>query len=189
MMSAAAAVLAWVLLAVNSWGASPAPAGERTEEVRQRAAESIFGVAYDADEPPLFQGNLGRARTALLLVSLGGEESRFQEHILSGRCKPSECDHGLATGMLQVHLGPHGLRFLGDKASQCNAKAIDCWTKDDLVNDWSLQPRTALHVYRTQGPMAFTKWQRASADAVKWYVQHPPPATDEMVMSGALIQE
>ncbi len=183
-MTAYETMTAWILGAVQAWGASPVPIDERprVDEIRQRVADDIAAVAYDADEPPVFQGEHGRARTALLLVSLGGEETRFKEHILEGHCKLGECDHGFATGMLQVHLGPYGLRLLGPRAAQCGAKSVDCWTKDDLVNDWSMQVVTGLHVYRTQGPRAFTMWQKASIDAASWYVKNPPPVADDDVM-------
>jgi hypothetical protein len=189
-MSSGAAILAWVLLAVNAWGAKPLPPEEqRVDEVRQRAAESIYQVAYDADEQPIFRGNYGRARTALWMVSTAGEESRFLERIINGHCRPGECDHGAATGMMQVHVGQFGMRLLGDKETLCGRKTVDCWTRDDLLNDWSLQVRTGLHAYRTQGPGAFTRWQRSSADAAAWYAKNPPPATDEQVANGVVLAE
>jgi len=191
-MSASAAILAWVLMAVNAWGAKPLPPEEqRVDEVRQRAAESIYQVAYDADEAPIFRGNYGRARTALWMVSNAGEESRFLERIITGRCRPGECDHGAATGMLQVHLGPFGMRLVGDREAWCGRRAVDCWTRDDLLNDWSLQVRAALHVYRTPGQSerAWTRWQKARDDAAAWYAKNPPPATDEQVASGVVLAE
>lgn len=190
-MSAAAAILAWVLKAVVAWGASPVPAEERAraEEVRQRVAESVYRVAYDDDEPPIYRGAFGRARTALWMVSIGGEESRFLERILTGHCRPRECDHGVATGAMQVHLGPHGMQLLELTERLCGRADRDCYTRDDLFDDWSLQFRAAIHVYRTsgQGPMAWTRWQRASADAAAWYARNPPPATDEQVASGIML--
>jgi hypothetical protein len=188
-MSAGAAILAWVLLAVNAWGARPIPPEERVgaDEVRQRAAEAIVDVAYDVDEEPIFRGDYGRARTALWMVSTGGEESRFLARILNGHCRPGECDRGLATGAMQVHLGPHGMRVLGDREAWCGSVADDCWTKADLVDDWSLQFRAGLHTYRTLGPRAFTRWQRASAEAAAWYARNPPPATDEQVAGGVML--
>lgn len=183
-MTATSIIAAWLLAAINAWGASPIPQSElaHADEVRQRAADSIVTVAYDADEPPVYQGPNGRGLTAVLLASLAGEESRFLERILTGHCIMPECDGGAATGGMQVHLGRYGMRFLGPKETLCSKSDRDCYTKDDLINDWSLQFRTGVHVYRTQGPFAFTPWRKATAQAHDWVAKHPVPLSDAEVM-------
>jgi hypothetical protein len=190
-MSAGAAILAWVLMAVNAWGAKPIPQDEvaRVDEVRQRAAESIYQVSYDVDEVPLFQGNHGRARTALLLTSIEALESRFLNRILTGHCIKPECDNGRAWSGFQIHLGPHGLRFLpGGKAAQCFVRSPECFGAQELTDDWSLQTRAGLAIYRTN-PRQFSTWLEANSQANAWYAKNPPPATDEQVASGVVLAE
>jgi hypothetical protein len=188
-MSAGAAILAWVLLAVNNWGAKPLPPEEqRVDEVRQRAAESIYQVAYDVDEAPVYRGAYGRARTALLLTSIEGLETRFAEHILYGHCRPDECDSGHAVSGLQIHLGRYGIRLVDDKAAQCVTPMAKCYQAYELVDDWDLAHRVGLHIYRTN-PRQYSTLLPALRQANEWMAKNPPPATDEQVANGVVLAE
>jgi hypothetical protein len=191
-MSPHAAVVAWLLMAINAWGASPAPAGESTDEVRQHAAESIVAVAYDAYEPPVYQGAHGRARTAVLLASISGLESRFAENVIAGHCYSWQCDshNGVAqaTGLMQVHAGRYGVRLVGDGAALCATFGADCYLAQELVANVSLQVRAGLHIYRTQGPRAYTTGLAAIRQANEWVATHAPPAADVDVMQEQLAE-
>lgn len=46
-----------------------------------------------------------RPETAVLLVTLGEQETHYAQHIHEGRCRPHECDHGLSVSPWQVRLG------------------------------------------------------------------------------------
>jgi hypothetical protein len=183
-MSAAAFITAWLLTAISAWGAAPIPPSQqpRVDEVRSRVADSIIAVAYDADEAPLYQGSHGRARTALLLASIEALESRFLERILSGHCIKPECDNGRAWSGFQIHLGPYGLRFVsGGKAAQCLVKAPECFGAQELTDDWVLQARAGLAIYRTN-PRQFSTWASAVSQSNTWYGAHAAPVTDDEVI-------
>lgn len=185
-------LVSWLLLAINAWGSSPVPASEREHvaTVRQRVAESAAAVAYDVDEAPYYEGPNGRAITAINLVSMASLETRFEERIILGHCRTwaplHECDSGKATGLLQVHLGNHGMRLIGGKEEQCARDAPDCLTKADLNGDETAQLRFGLHVLRTQGWKAWPKHLDARAQAAEWMRKHPPPLTDAQVMDGMI---
>jgi hypothetical protein len=180
------AIVAWLLLAINAWGASPIPAKERDQVAayRQRAAEEFAAVAYDPDEPPLYRGAYARALTALDTVSIASLESRIQERIARGDCRRWECDHNdkgsaTAVGLMQAHPGEHGLRFLpAGKAERCGRDAADCWKIDELAASDREQIRAGVRILRTQGYGAFARSGDARAQAVEWLAKHPPPVAD-----------
>lgn len=82
-------VLSWILLLPQAYKEEK-PIEERTEDVRP-LAESIAR-----------QSN-GDRWLAALAVSVGHHETKFLERIQAGRCKPLECDRGLARGYFQPH--------------------------------------------------------------------------------------
>lgn len=183
-MSAFAAVLAWILTAVQAWGANPIPMSERfiADEVRERVAESIVQVAYDADEPPVSSGPFARARTALLLTSIFALETRFVARVITGHCTKPECDNGSAWGLPQLHVGRFGFRLVGDGFAYCLRRSADCYSANELVDDWALQVKAGLHIYRTQGLRAYSTGPAATTQAKTWMASHPPPVSDAEVM-------
>lgn len=180
-MTALSQITAWLLLAIEAWAAVPRQ--PNADEIHERVAEAIVAVAYDQAEPPVYQGDYGRARTALLLASIAGLETRYLERVITGHCVPGECDNGHAFGMLQQHVGRFGVRLVGGRAALCFVAASDCYSAMELVDDLTLQVRVGLHVYRTQGVRAYTPGLKAQAQANLWIVAHAPPATDVEVMS------
>lgn len=189
MMNAHAAVVAWLLSAINAWGAAPLPQTEaaHAEEVRGRTADAIMAVAYDAEEPPVYQGHYGRARTALLLASIESLESRFLERILNGHCRPDECDSGHAVSGLQIHMGRYGIRLIGDKAAQCLVPMADCYRAAELVDDWVLAERIGIHIYRTN-PSQYSTVLPALRQATAWVAKNAPPALDDDVLQEQLAE-
>lgn len=181
-MSAIETISAWLLSAITAWGAVPKP--EHADEIHQRIADSITQVAFDPEEPPIYKGDHGRAWTALVLASIGAEETRFAENVLTGHCKRSQCDNGHATSAWQIHTGRFGVRLLGDKYEQCRTYAGDCYRPEELIANWSIAARVGLHVYRTQGPTAYTTGLKAISQASAWMHAHPAPLKDDEVMGG-----
>jgi hypothetical protein len=208
-MIAKAKVVAWLLAAVNAWGASPIPIDERdtAADTRAAVASDMASVAYDSDEPSLYPREVaGRAHTALLETSIAALESRFRADIISGHCKSFECDpqrnaktgkiEPMAVGLLQIHAGLFGIRLVGAKAVRCDRRGEDCLTAFDLARDEVAQIRVGLHLLRTQGLAGFTgegtvegpvsAARRQQAD--DWLAKHPAPATDAEVMAEGIAQ-
>jgi hypothetical protein len=189
-MSAAAvqAVAAWLTLALTHW--TPAPRGETHDMfVAERGivADAIAGVTYDPAEPPIYKGRDGRARTALLIASIASYESGLQPRLAQGLCKPGECDHGLATGLLQTHMGTYGLVLLpGAGFRYCGTPEPACVTADTVKGNEGLQVRVALHFLRMGGIGRYTgegdanglAARRRTMRAETWIMRHPAPPDD-----------
>jgi hypothetical protein len=146
-----AAMTAW--MPMKNHARSEAP--EVTEARYQQIAEDIAQVALDPDEAPLFQGEDGRVKTALLLLSVALHESGFRGDVDAGKCKPYECDHGKAFSMWQLH-PEDGLIFDGDAftfarnrpSSWREEHASEIFDGPALVRDRKVAARMALHMLR-----------------------------------------
>lgn len=185
---------AWLLAAMNTWAPYRA---EASAPFRESVAGDVAAVAYDPEEAPLFAGPDGRARTALLLTSVAFHESTFREDIADGHCRPTECDHGRAFGLMQIQPGT-GLVLVGDEwdyaARREGATPI---RGADLVADRQLTFRMALHMMRasfrhvhslgeytgegSDGPQARWRLERAK----RWAKTHPVPLADAEVYEAA----
>jgi hypothetical protein len=146
-----AAMTAWMPLKNHARSETP----EVTEARYQQIAEDVALIALDPDEAPLFQGEDGRVKTALLLLSVALHESGFRGDVDAGRCKPYECDHGKAFSMWQLH-PEDGLIFDGDvftfarnrPASWREEHRSEIFDGPALVRDRKLAARMALHMLR-----------------------------------------
>jgi hypothetical protein len=153
------ALSSYLLAAMTAWmpmknhARSEAP--EVTEARYQQIAEDVALIALDPDEAPLFQGEDGRVKTALLLLSVALHESGFRGDVDAGRCKPYECDHGKAFSMWQLH-PEDGLIFDGEvftfarnrPASWREEHRSEIFDGPALVRDRKLAARMALHMLR-----------------------------------------
>lgn len=146
-----AAMTAW--MPITSHAHSEAP--EVTEARYEQIAADIAEVALDPDEAPLFAGEDGRVKTALLLLSVAYHESRFRGDVDAGRCKPYECDHGKAFSLWQLH-PEDGLVFDDDVFTFARNRPTT-WRQEHageifdgpaLVRDRKLAARMALHMLR-----------------------------------------
>lgn len=96
----------YVLTAMNSWVPEsdhsyyekPAITDARYFSIAMAIAE----VALDPNQEPLFQGDGGRVRTALVLASIASHESKFVSAVVN--CRKAG-DNGLAWGPYQTHSG------------------------------------------------------------------------------------
>ena len=153
------ALTSYLLAAMTAWmpmkNHARTEAPEVTEARYQQIAEDVAQVAMDPDEEPLFQGEDGRVKTALLLLSVAFHESNFRGEIDGGRCKPYECDHGKAFSMWQLH-PEDGVIFDGDLFTFARNRSA-AWREDHaseiidgaaLVRDRKLAARVALHMLR-----------------------------------------
>lgn len=149
----------YLLAAMTAWMPIRNHAHSETPEVTQARYEQIAAdvaqIALDPDETPLFQGEDGRAKTALLLLSVALHESGFRGDVDAGKCKPYECDHGKAFSIWQLH-PEDGLIFDGDvftfarnrSASWREDHATEIFDGASLVRDRKLAARMALHMLR-----------------------------------------
>ena len=142
-------------------------------------AADVARVAGDPNEPPMYTGDGGRARTALVLLSLAFWESGFRGDVDSGTCKPPECDDGAATGLLQLHMGS-GIVLDGDGWAYARARSPE-WrvshpanvvTAPDILRNRVLMFRVGLHMARRHIG-AWTTSKRALEHARYWWTKRP----------------
>lgn len=93
-----AAMMAWVPVTDHSYYEAEDKTQARYEEI----AQVIEEVALDPAHLPLFDGEDGRIKTALLLASIASTESFYARDAVT--CKKSG-DNGLAWGPWQTHSG------------------------------------------------------------------------------------
>lgn len=186
---AIAKLAAWLASAMLAWTSNDHRPEHR--ETVERAAVEIARVV--ASEPPVFAGRDGAARTALLLASIGSLESGWREDVQAGKCRPGECDHGLAKCWMQVHPDA-GLVLLRDGGYDYLARRTKFVDGDRVVRAEDLLDeetclRAALHmarasIQRTGGLREYTG-EKIGADAKArtrleraraWLRAHPPPA-------------
>ena len=171
---------------------------EATVARYEAIAEDVATVVLDPAEPPLFQGEGGRVKSALLLLSVAFWESGFRPDVDRGQCKPPECDNGAAFSLWQLH-PEDGFIFDGDVFTFARNRTAawraehkgDIFDGASLIRDRRLAARIALHMIRYsmknahslaiftgengEGPKAKSRMEHA----VKWMRGHPftpPPA-------------
>lgn len=186
MMYVLGAMMTWVPLAEH------APEDVEVTGARYYAvAKSISEVALDENEAPLFPGEDGRARTALLLASIASLESTYTRLIVEGSALG---DHGAAWCMMQVHPSG-GIVLIGDSYDYVKHRD-QAWLlehKEDVVTGWDLARdkntcvRTALHMARdsmrkTDGTLRFYTGEQSGKSpkaryrlerAERYWTRHP----------------
>ena len=118
---------AWLLKAMIAWVPAQAPADVALYD---SIANDFASVALDAAEQPVFPGELGRARTALLMASIASWESGYHAGVDDGRITG---DGGSSYCIMQV-------RVIG--------KTAEGWTGRDLTSDRQKCLRVALRHIR-----------------------------------------
>lgn len=122
------AIVSYILTAILTWCPPAvyfAPYGETTEQATTRLtkiAEDIAAVAYDENEPSVFAGDTGRAKTALLHAAIASKENSFQRFVDEGRCnqrgyvvdRRGGCDGGHAFSLWSIHVFGGGYILLDD---------------------------------------------------------------------------
>ncbi len=174
---------AWLLTAMVAF--SPPQQhreGEAAALVRYgEIARDFASVALDESETPLFEGDMGRAETALLMAAVASYESAYRKDVDQGVVQG---DHGKALCIMQV---------------QVFGKTVEAYSRADVMNDRQKCLRTALHrmqqsfkackslklVNRLAGYTVGrcqeedkSKWR--TLRALNWWKAHPyvdPPAT------------
>lgn len=185
------AILSWLVSAMLAWTSTDhRPEHRATVE---RAAREIVDIAYSPSEPPIFAGESGRAKTALLLAAIGTLESGWREDVQAGRCRANECDHGLAKCWMQVHpddglvlLKSGGYDYLAKRSRFVDGDRVV--RAEDLLDEHTCLV-TALHMARdsfarTGGLREYTgevvgadtKARRRVHITLDWAERHPVPS-------------
>jgi hypothetical protein len=128
----------WVLAAMMTW----VPLQQSDAELARydAMAHDFAAVALDSSEEPPFSGDLGRAKTALLMASIASFESGYRADVDDGR---TTGDHGHSYCIMQV---------------QVIGKTREGWTGQDLTSDRKKCIRVALRHIRES-----FRWCQASA--------------------------
>lgn len=143
-------VIAWIvsfITAVNPAGSKKwLPAAEETSEEATARYESIAtdlaSVVWDRDNPPLFQGSLGREKSASVLLATMRFESQFRRDVDLNIGDKARGDGGDSYCMLQIDIGKgrtqawnqtkHRFVYKGDAATDV---IIPGFTGDELIAD------------------------------------------------------
>jgi hypothetical protein len=143
------------------------PYGESVDDAKARlrtVAEDIVTVAMDVNEPPLFAGDTGRVKTALLDAGVASLENAFQRFVDEGRCnsrgyvadRRGNCDGGHAYSYWSIHVYGGGYILLDD-GTLSSATAAPQLAKDhpefviggqQLISDRQTAVRVAQRVMR-----------------------------------------
>ncbi len=139
-------IINWLVAAMFAW----TPAHEVDRARFTEIASDLAAVVYDPEEQPLFSGEDGRAKTALLLASIAAHESTFREDVENGKARG---DGGSSWCFMQLHIGA--------------GKTVEGWTGGELTSDRRLCFRAGLHVARESFRMctAFPVNEKLSAYA------------------------
>jgi hypothetical protein len=105
---------------------------EEAERRYEELAADIAEVAFDENEPPLFDGPAGREATALLLTAVAWHESGFRKDVETCHGPLAKGDDGRSIGLFQIMRGSNRQGY--------SAKQI--------CSDRKLQVRLGLHVLR-----------------------------------------
>ncbi len=120
-------IITWLVAAMFAW----TPAKEEARPRYTEIASDLIAVVYDPEEKPLFGGDDGRARTALLLASIAAHESTFRSDVEEGRARG---DGGTSWCFMQLHIG--------------SGKTVEGWSGEDVTSDRKLCFRAGLHIAR-----------------------------------------
>lgn len=166
----------------------PDEARESKEAGRARyeaIATALASASLDEDETALFDGDEGRLRTALLLLTISYHESHWRRHIDLGLGPKRYRGGGLYHCMMQIHVK--------------GEKTPEGWTAEDLVKSRDKCFRRGLHILQRArgfcadaGPRAFLNHYATGtcdrgrkpvakrwATFDRWLAEHPPPRDEE----------
>ena len=118
-------IITWLVAAMFAW----TPAKESDRARYTEIASDLAAVVYDPEEKPLYPGEDGRAKTALLLASIAAHESTFRVDVEDGRARG---DGGTSWCFMQLHIG--------------SGKTVEGWTGPDVTSDRKRCFRAGLHI-------------------------------------------
>lgn len=186
-MITAKAIAAYLLPAMFTW----VPVSNHTyyekEDVTVARYESIAADIAEVSlvEKPLYAGDLGQVKTALMLASIASFESSFTAQVDDGRRRG---DHGTAFCIMQVRPGlgifldGNGYDFAVHRPKDWRDANKDItWKGEDLLKDRKRCLTIAVHMLRQDGISGYTgegtTSRRVSASRINraksWLLRHP----------------
>lgn len=191
-------MILWLVAAMTAWTHGRGP--ERQMEL-EAVASDIVTVAYDSAEPALYQGEQGRAKTALLLAAIAAMESGYRSEIQRGRCKEWECDRGHAYCYMQIH-PERGIVLDGEGWGYAQSGTpLRVYLGGDLTASPEACFRVGLHMVRaslraTKTLRAYTgEWGEEAPKAehrlrlaMLYWSRHPAPMMDVDVVEQPVAQ-
>jgi hypothetical protein len=182
------AMMSWMPVRNHQFRERPEATAARYESI----AADVAAIVLDPSEPPIFQGDDGRVKTALLVSSVAFWESAFRVDVDSGTCKPPECDNGHAYSLWQLHpedgfiFDGDGFTFSRNRTPAWRADhAADIFDGPAIVKDRKLAAKIALHILRYSMKNAHSlaiytgeggngpKARQRLEHAVSWLRTHP----------------
>ena len=160
-----AAMIYWVPMTDHAYtGEKPEVTLARYNEI----ATTIIEVAMDPNRQPLFEGDDGRIKTALLLASVASSEGFFRKDVDS--CKVGG-DNGLAWGLWQTH---------ASKKKVCSSRTEAAIIALDMMRASFASCKSVPLLDRMSGytdGQCHANWQRSRfkmSRAISWYSKHKP---------------
>lgn len=134
-------VSAWLLSAALAW--APVVPGAPAK-LREDIARDVARVAYDPSERPLYAGEHGRAKSALLVLAIASLESGgFRSDVDAGDKRGSRGE----VCIMQLLLKGPGWRISLDSDTY-SYSTTDGWSYDDLARDRGKCLRAGYHKVR-----------------------------------------
>lgn len=181
----------WLLAAMRAW--VPVAGGGEREATEARYASIAADAAATAEaEEPLFKGEHGVAKTALLLVSVARYESNFLASVDEGRKRGDGGKSWCLTQVLFPGDDAHRSLVVEDGKYRWSHDAAEGWTGKDLVDDRRKCFAAALAIARdsyracgnlsgyTSGHCSRTEKKALIREglAKAWFKGHAPPVPE-----------
>jgi len=131
-------IFTWALSAIMSWAPLEYNTQESYDEGYDRyesIAEDLIDVVYDHSEEPVFDGEYGRAKTLMLMLSIANKESGFQKFVDYGIGARSHGPGGGQWCLMQINIG--------------SGVTKEGWSGKDLIKDRKKCFTSALHILRS----------------------------------------
>ena len=150
----------------------------RTETLAHYTAIANDVAEVTAEEEPVFDGDLARERTALLLVSIASIESSFNAATDEGRSvRKGDNDSGRAVGLWQTHWRWNPYHWSREDIAADRKKAIKLAllrVRQSFAACRGFKDEDKLTVYATGQACRPTKVSEYRVNrALDWYKEHP----------------
>jgi hypothetical protein len=188
-------IVVWISLLISSFvnkvptAIGSSPVGTDKDPARVLSiAQDLVEVVYDPKEAPAFRGPYARAQTLVLLTTVMGYESGFQQAIEDGNLK-GDSGSSVCFGQLNIGKGktPEGYTqkdLVGAKNRKNCIRASLRVLRASVGSCWKYGELAALRLY---GSGSCEKHIQGSADrvgtATYFRQRHKPPFTDLEVLS------
>lgn len=135
----------WLVTAMLRW-TLPEAQHEAHRARYEVIAENIVEVAFDSEEPPLFKGRDGRAKSAVTIAAVASLESFFSEHVERG--EDGYRGHNAKSWCyMQVNVNGGRIAMRGPELAWVTSDKPG-WSGPDLAGDQQKCFRAGLHILR-----------------------------------------